>query len=88
MSNKKLRTINKLQITSLVLTIIFTFVPTVGHDDSGNYFGVPLQSLSFHDGRSYGGFDVNIWALIINFLIVYFLCWIGLKVWLSIIKRP
>ncbi|KEF39544.1 hypothetical protein M670_01317 [Schinkia azotoformans MEV2011] len=88
MGNEKLRTINKLQITSLVLTIILTFVPTVGHDDFGKYFGVPLQSLSYHEGRAYGGVDVNMWTLIANFFIIYFLCKMGLKVWMSIFKKP
>lgn len=88
MGNEKLRTINKLQITSLFLTIILTFVPAVGHVGSGKYYGVPLQSLSFHDGRGYGGIDVNLWALIVNFFIIYFLCKVGLKIWMSIIKRP
>lgn len=88
MGNEKLRTINKLQITSLFLTIILTFVPAVGHVGSGKYYGVPLQSLSFHDGRGYGGIDVNLWALLVNFFIIYFLCKIGLKIWMSIIKRP
>lgn len=88
MGNEKLRAINKLQITSIVLTIILTFVPTVGSDDAGKYYGVPLQSLSYHDGRAYGGFDVNMWALLANFFIIYFLCKIGLKLWMSIIIRP
>ncbi|WP_226675095.1 hypothetical protein [Mesobacillus jeotgali] len=88
MGNEKLRKINKLQITSLVLTIILTFVPTVGHDDPGKYYGVPLQSLSSHDGRGHGGFDINMWALLANFFIIYMLCRIGLRVWMSLIKRP
>jgi hypothetical protein len=87
MDNEKLRTINKLQITSLTLTIILTFVPTVGHVDSGKYYGVPLQSLSFHDGRGYGAIDVNLWALLVNFFIIYILCKIGLNIWMSFIKR-
>ena len=87
MGNEKLRTINKLQITSLFLTIILTFVPTVGLGDSGKYFGVPLQSLSFHEGRAYGGVDVNLWTLIANFFIIYFLSKMGLKAWTTINKR-
>ncbi len=87
MGNEKLRKINKLQITSLALTIILTFVPTVGLDNSGKYFGVPLQSLSYHEGRAYGGIDVNMWTVIANFFIIYFLFKMGLKVWVFFIKR-
>ena len=86
MDKEKLRTINKVQVTSLALTVILTFVPTVGHNNYGQFFGAPIQSLAYYGGGM-SGISLNMWSVLVNFIIIYYLCKIGLKVWMSITKR-
>jgi len=83
---EQLRVVNKMQIIALVLTGILSFVPTVGLNDGNRYYGVPLQSFSYN-GSGYFGMDVNMWALIANFILIYYMCKIGLKLWRFAFKR-
>ncbi len=86
MGNEKLRTINQLQLISLSLTLILSFVPAEGHNDYGKFYGFPLQSWSYHGGGM-DGISQNMLSMIVNFLIIYYFCKIGLKIWILIFKR-
>ena len=86
MDKEKLREINKVQYTSLALTVILTFVSTVGHNDYGQFYGAPMQSLAYYGG-GVSGISLDMLYVLFNFIIIYYLCKIGLKVWKSITKR-
>ena len=73
MDKEKLKVVNRLQIIAVVLTVVFSFIPTIG--------------AIYIDPNAWIGVNGDILSVILIFFIIYYSCKIVLKLWGSVAKR-
>lgn len=63
---------------SLIATIIFSFIPMIGIriDGEYRYFGFPAEWLGYYGDKQ---FSFNLFGLIFNFLVFYFIFFLFVK---------
>ena len=79
--NKMTSTKKKLYILSLILTVIFAFIPTSGYPvDSNGYqsFGFPAESFVYRGGWV---FTFSSFGLLLNFFLFYWFLKLLLYIW-------